>query len=217
MFLCETCKVLCIQNHEDYCTYLCCQVVEEGRCVLSVTLLVEGDNDASRICKPAPYWDIKGYAPMQQLLGNVVFCLTQASKIGGLRGKLNRSNLTEVSFMIVNEREATSRAMYWELKRRAPPGVPVYQQAPLQNDVWDSTSVFICAKEHQFSGYTSIQYCFLKSLSCKTYHVAICILGQSYCVPTQMHYDLSPGQSVIPRDSIAMTRQSSSLQDAPFL
>uniref|UniRef100_A0A3Q3MIV8 Selenoprotein P2 n=2 Tax=Mastacembelus armatus TaxID=205130 RepID=A0A3Q3MIV8_9TELE len=28
--------------------------------------------------------------------------------------------------------------MYWELKRRAPPGVPVYQQAPLQSDVWEA-------------------------------------------------------------------------------
>lgn len=58
--------------------------------------------------------------------------------IGGLRGKLNRSNLTEVSFMIVNEREAQSRAMFWELKRRAPPGVPVHQQSPFQNDVWEA-------------------------------------------------------------------------------
>ncbi|AWP04602.1 putative selenoprotein Pb-like [Scophthalmus maximus] len=28
--------------------------------------------------------------------------------------------------------------MYWELKRRAPAGIPVYQQAPLQNDVWEA-------------------------------------------------------------------------------
>uniref|UniRef100_A0A673AP55 Selenoprotein P N-terminal domain-containing protein n=1 Tax=Sphaeramia orbicularis TaxID=375764 RepID=A0A673AP55_9TELE len=40
--------------------------------------------------------------------------------------------------MIVNEREALSRAMYWELKRRAPSGVPVYQQTPFQNDVWEA-------------------------------------------------------------------------------
>lgn len=59
-------------------------------------------------------------------------------RIGRLRDKLDRSNLTEVSFMIVNERDAHSRAMYWELKRRAPPGVPVYQQAPFQNDVWEA-------------------------------------------------------------------------------
>ncbi|KAK7945404.1 hypothetical protein WMY93_001132 [Mugilogobius chulae] len=45
--------------------------------------------------------------------------------------------MTGVSFLIVNEQRAMSRAMYWELKRRAPPGVPVYQQAPLQTDVWD--------------------------------------------------------------------------------
>ncbi|CAB1413106.1 unnamed protein product [Pleuronectes platessa] len=60
-----------------------------------------------------------------------------ASKIGGLRDKLNRSNLTEVSFMIVNDQEAHSRAMYWELERRAPPGVPVYQQSVFQDDVWE--------------------------------------------------------------------------------
>ncbi len=57
--------------------------------------------------------------------------------IGRLRAKLNRSNMTEVSFMIVNEKEALSRAMYWELKRRAPPDVPVYQQTPFQEDVWE--------------------------------------------------------------------------------
>lgn len=58
--------------------------------------------------------------------------------IGSLRRKLDRSNLTEVSYMIVNERDAQSRAMFWELKRRTPPGVPVYQQAPFQNDVWEA-------------------------------------------------------------------------------
>ncbi|KAG7227413.1 hypothetical protein INR49_000418 [Caranx melampygus] len=40
--------------------------------------------------------------------------------------------------MIVNEQEAHSRAMYWELKRRAPPGVPVYQQTAIQDDVWEA-------------------------------------------------------------------------------
>lgn len=36
-------------------------------------LLVEGDTDASKICKPAPRWEIKGHgAPMKELLGNVV-------------------------------------------------------------------------------------------------------------------------------------------------
>uniref|UniRef100_A0A3P9C9X8 Selenoprotein P2 n=1 Tax=Maylandia zebra TaxID=106582 RepID=A0A3P9C9X8_9CICH len=113
------------------------------------TLIVEGDNDASRICKPAPQWDIKGYAPMRDLLGNVaVVALLYPAlylvfhlfirRIGGLRDRLNRSNMTEVSFIIVNERDAHSRAMYWELKRSAPTGVPVFQQQPLQNDVWEA-------------------------------------------------------------------------------
>ncbi|TMS10153.1 Selenoprotein Pb [Larimichthys crocea] len=46
--------------------------------------------------------------------------------------------MSDVSFMIVNERDAHSRAMYWELKRRAPPGIPVYQQSPFQDDVWEA-------------------------------------------------------------------------------
>uniref|UniRef100_I3JR88 Selenoprotein P N-terminal domain-containing protein n=1 Tax=Oreochromis niloticus TaxID=8128 RepID=I3JR88_ORENI len=28
--------------------------------------------------------------------------------------------------------------MYWELKRSAPTGVPVFQQQPFQNDVWEA-------------------------------------------------------------------------------
>lgn len=37
-----------------------------------VSLFVEGDNDPSKICKPAPNWKIKEKAPMQALQGNVV-------------------------------------------------------------------------------------------------------------------------------------------------
>lgn len=59
-------------------------------------------------------------------------------RMGVLLKRLQRSNLTEVSYMIVNKREAHSRAMYWELKRRAPPSVPVYQQDPFQEDVWET-------------------------------------------------------------------------------
>ncbi|KAK3534756.1 hypothetical protein QTP86_024087 [Hemibagrus guttatus] len=56
--------------------------------------------------------------------------------MGVLRDKLARGNLTSVAFLIVNEQDALSRVMYWELKRRAE-GIPVYQQSPLQEDVWD--------------------------------------------------------------------------------
>lgn len=58
--------------------------------------------------------------------------------MGVLLKRLQRSNLTEVSYMIVNKREAHSRAMYWELRRRAPPSVPIYQQDPFQQDVWET-------------------------------------------------------------------------------
>uniref|UniRef100_A0A3B5LR69 Selenoprotein P2 n=1 Tax=Xiphophorus couchianus TaxID=32473 RepID=A0A3B5LR69_9TELE len=97
------------------------------------TLLVEGDKNASRICKPAPRWEIKGRSPAQELLGNVVV----VALIGHLRTKLRRSNVTDVSFLIVNEQNAVSRALYWELKKRAPTGVPVYQQDANQTDVWE--------------------------------------------------------------------------------
>ena len=38
----------------------------------AAVLLVEGDSDPSRICKPAPHWEVGGIAPMPELLGNVV-------------------------------------------------------------------------------------------------------------------------------------------------
>ncbi|NXD14189.1 SELPB protein, partial [Nothocercus nigrocapillus] len=38
--------------------------------------------------------------------------------------------------MIVNEKAPLSRAMFGELVRQAPPGIPVYQQEPQDPDVW---------------------------------------------------------------------------------
>ena len=38
----------------------------------AAVLLVEGNSSESRICKSAPYWEVGGKAPMQELLGNVV-------------------------------------------------------------------------------------------------------------------------------------------------
>lgn len=41
-------------------------------CTPAVSLEVEGDKNPSRICKPAPNWEVQGIAPMQELVGNVV-------------------------------------------------------------------------------------------------------------------------------------------------
>ncbi|KAF4076840.1 hypothetical protein AMELA_G00219770 [Ameiurus melas] len=65
-------------------------------------------------------------------------CIGPAAKLGVLRDKLARGNLTDVAFLIVNEQDAESRAMYWALKRRTSKGIPVYQQGPLQTNVWDT-------------------------------------------------------------------------------
>ncbi|KAK9979389.1 hypothetical protein ABG768_012820 [Culter alburnus] len=59
-------------------------------------------------------------------------------RLGDLRDKLVNGRLTNISFLVVNEQDAQSRAMYWELKRRTAEGIPVYQQSPLQNDMWIS-------------------------------------------------------------------------------
>ncbi|KAK2868667.1 hypothetical protein Q7C36_000538 [Tachysurus vachellii] len=97
-------------------------------------LFLESDSSKSTICKVAPRWEIDGRSPMNELLGNVVV----AAKMGDLRDKLARGNLTSVAFLIVNEQDAFSRAMYWELKKRTAVGIPVFQQGPLQDDVWDT-------------------------------------------------------------------------------
>uniref|UniRef100_A0A3Q2R3L7 Selenoprotein P2 n=1 Tax=Fundulus heteroclitus TaxID=8078 RepID=A0A3Q2R3L7_FUNHE len=98
---------------------------------------VEGDNDLSRICKPAPNWTIDGSSPMEERKGNVVVVALQASRIGRLRTKLTSRNITGVSFVIVNDQDAVSRSKYKELKKRAPERVPVYQQSANQSDVWE--------------------------------------------------------------------------------
>ncbi|KAK6310674.1 hypothetical protein J4Q44_G00187290 [Coregonus suidteri] len=110
--------------------------------------------------------------------------IASASKLGGLRDKLLRSKLTDVSFLIVNEREAQSRAMYWELKRRAPPGIPVYQQAPLQDDVWealdgDKDDFLVydrCGRLtfHIVLPYSFLHYPYIEAAVRATYHKDIC-------------------------------------------
>lgn len=44
--------------------------------------------------------------------------------------------MADVRYMIVNEQAPLSRAMFGELQRQAPPGVPVFQQQPQEPDVW---------------------------------------------------------------------------------
>uniref|UniRef100_A0A671WY03 Selenoprotein P N-terminal domain-containing protein n=2 Tax=Sparus aurata TaxID=8175 RepID=A0A671WY03_SPAAU len=91
--------------------------------------------------------------------------------------------------MIVNEREAQSRAMYWELKRRAPSGVPVYQQAPLQDDVWealdgDKDDFLVydrCGRLtfHIVLPYSFLHYPYVEAAIRATYHKNICNCSDS--------------------------------------
>lgn len=104
--------------------------------------------------------------------------------MGNLRDRLARSKLANVSFMIVNEQEAESRAMYWELKRRAAKGIPVYQQSPLQDDVWaalqgEKDDVLIydrCGKLtfHIVLPYSFLNFPYVEAAIRATYHRDIC-------------------------------------------
>ncbi|CAN9503326.1 unnamed protein product [Ophioblennius macclurei] len=102
--------------------------------------------------------------------------------------------MADVHFMIVNEREAISRAMYWELKRRAPPGVPVYQQAPFQNDVWeildgDKDDFLVYDRCGLLTFHVVLPYSFLtepyvEAAIRATYHKNICNCS-SHSIPTR--------------------------------
>ncbi|XP_041063942.1 selenoprotein Pb-like [Carcharodon carcharias] len=114
--------------------------------VLGLTITVAVAGNESRICNVAPHWEIANQNPMEEQIGRVVvvallkancrFCLTQATKLGSLRDKLNHQGLKDIRYMIVNEKTPQSRAMLWELKRHVPEDIPVYQQSPFQRDIW---------------------------------------------------------------------------------
>ncbi|XP_072366807.1 selenoprotein Pb-like isoform X1 [Scyliorhinus torazame] len=114
--------------------------------VLGLTITVAVAGSESRICELAPHWEIANQNPMEEQIGHVVvvallkascrFCLTQATKLGSLRDKLDRQGLKDIRYMIVNEKTPQSRAMLWELKRHAPEDMLIYQQSPFQHDIW---------------------------------------------------------------------------------
>ncbi|KAJ8406234.1 hypothetical protein AAFF_G00304650 [Aldrovandia affinis] len=140
-------------------------------------VFVEGDNDPSKICKPPPHWEIAGQAPMKGHQG-------KASRLGDLRDKLARGGLRDVGFLIVNEQEAQSRAMFWELKRRVAEGIPVYQQTALQDDVWealegDKDDFLVydrCGRLtfHIVLPYSFLHYPFIEAAIRATYYKDIC-------------------------------------------
>uniref|UniRef100_A0A671X4K0 Selenoprotein P N-terminal domain-containing protein n=1 Tax=Sparus aurata TaxID=8175 RepID=A0A671X4K0_SPAAU len=82
--------------------------------------------------------------------------------------------------------------MYWELKRRAPSGVPVYQQAPLQDDVWealdgDKDDFLVydrCGRLtfHIVLPYSFLHYPYVEAAIRATYHKNICNCSQQAAV-----------------------------------
>lgn len=114
--------------------------------LLGLLVVVSSERNETMICKPSPHWSIGDEEPMGKSIGQVTvvallqascgFCLVQAGNMGPLRDKLADRGLTNISYIIVNDQSLLSKYMYPELKRRAPAGIPVYQQVPKQEDVW---------------------------------------------------------------------------------
>uniref|UniRef100_A0A669PC82 Selenoprotein P N-terminal domain-containing protein n=1 Tax=Phasianus colchicus TaxID=9054 RepID=A0A669PC82_PHACC len=94
----------------------------------------------TRLCREAPEWRINGSSPMEGTAGQVtVVALLKCAlphSLGALRERLGQQGVSDVRYMIINEQAPLSRAMFGELQRHAPPGVPVLQQQPHEPDVW---------------------------------------------------------------------------------
>ncbi|XP_075688704.1 selenoprotein Pb-like [Rhinoderma darwinii] len=113
---------------------------------LGLLVVVSSAQNETLICKPPPHWSIGDEEPMGRSIGQVTvvallqascgFCLVQAANMGPLRDKLNDRGLSNISYIIVNDQSFVSKLLLPELQRRAPPGIPVYQQLPNQQDVW---------------------------------------------------------------------------------
>uniref|UniRef100_A0A493SST1 Selenoprotein P N-terminal domain-containing protein n=1 Tax=Anas platyrhynchos platyrhynchos TaxID=8840 RepID=A0A493SST1_ANAPP len=107
---------------------------------LGLALASEGATNGSRLCQEAPAWQINGSSPMAEAAGQVTVVALLKPRhfgcLGGLRQRLSRQGMADVRYMIVNEQAPLSRAMFGELQRQAPPGVPVFQQQPQEPDVW---------------------------------------------------------------------------------
>lgn len=120
--------------------------------------------------------------------------------------------------MIVNEQEAVSRAMYWELKRKAPPDVPVYQQGPLQNDVWEALDGdkddFLVYDRcglltfHIVLPYSFLHYPYVEAAIRATYFKNIC-----NCTAHSNH--TSSGSSFLMKNETSALNQTTPVTSAP--
>ncbi|KAM9324626.1 selenoprotein Pb-like [Gastrophryne carolinensis] len=141
------CDKKCIEN-VGKCIQLFYHSMRGASLILLLELVasVYSAKKETAICKPPPDWSIGDEAPMRDSYSQVTvvallqascgFCLVQAQNMGPLRDKLANQGLTNISYIIVNDQSPMSKLLFPELKRRAPPGIPVYQQLPNQEDVW---------------------------------------------------------------------------------
>ncbi|KAJ1070358.1 hypothetical protein K5549_018213, partial [Capra hircus] len=118
---------------------------------LALCLLLTGGTESqgqSSYCKQPPAWSIKDQDPMLNSYGSVtVVALLQASckhytchqryfRLEDLRVKLEKEGYSNISYVVVNHQEISSRLKYVHLKNKVSEHIPVYQQEDDQPDVW---------------------------------------------------------------------------------
>ncbi|MBN3307896.1 SEPP1 protein, partial [Amia calva] len=102
--------------------------------VLALALLpvgrAEREAGGSR-CKEAPPWTIGSQSPMSDSVGQVTVVA-----MDDLRMKLEGQGLVNISYMVVNNQGEDSRRLFRLLRMKASKNIIVYDQYPLQEDVW---------------------------------------------------------------------------------
>ncbi|KAL7883929.1 hypothetical protein AOLI_G00066990 [Acnodon oligacanthus] len=105
----------------------------------------ESEPDGAR-CKAAAEWKIGETEPLKESLGRVtvvaylqascLFCLVQASKLDSLRLKLEQLGYANITYMVVNSQDETSRRLHPLLAQRISESITLYGQDPEAPDVW---------------------------------------------------------------------------------
>uniref|UniRef100_A0A452DSB0 Selenoprotein P N-terminal domain-containing protein n=1 Tax=Capra hircus TaxID=9925 RepID=A0A452DSB0_CAPHI len=102
---------------------------------LALCLLLTGGTESqgqSSYCKQPPAWSIKDQDPMLNSYGSV----TVVALLQDLRVKLEKEGYSNISYVVVNHQEISSRLKYVHLKNKVSEHIPVYQQEEDQPDVW---------------------------------------------------------------------------------
>uniref|UniRef100_A0A096M0U7 Selenoprotein P N-terminal domain-containing protein n=1 Tax=Poecilia formosa TaxID=48698 RepID=A0A096M0U7_POEFO len=81
-----------------------------------------------------------------------MFCLVQASRIDGLRQKLETQGLNDVVYMVINHQGEQAQRLHPMLAERLSDKISLYKQGEQQPDVWQALN----GKKDDFIIYDSL-------------------------------------------------------------